>query len=145
MKATPELERFEQACRKGGLKLTHQRKEVYKAIFKAKDHPSVDEIYTVVQRRTPSISLDTVYRTVDTFEELGLVRRFQGSDGRFRFDTNTDTHQHLVCTRCHRIQDLHWSDIEELPLPRVVGWSGLSLAHVEIKGLCSDCRSSSRR
>lgn len=140
MNTTPDLEKFEQVCRQAGLKLTHQRMEIYKAIYKAEDHPSVEDIYAVVKRRNPSISLDTVYRTVGTFEQLGLVQKFQGSNGRFRFDTNLESHQHLVCTRCNRIQDLQWSDLANLKMPRMSGWSGLTLSHVEIKGLCSDCR-----
>lgn len=131
---------FENACREQGLKITHQRVEVFKAIHKAKDHPSVEEIYAIVNRRIPSISLDTVYRTVDTFEKLGLVSRFQAPDGRFRFDTNIDIHQHLVCTKCGRIEDIHWDGLDRLKVPSVGGWSDLALASVEIKGLCEACR-----
>ena len=135
-----DMQQFEDACREQGLKVTHQRMEVFKAIHKAKDHPSVEDIYAIVNRRIPSISLDTVYRTVDTFEKLGLVSRFQAPDGRFRFDTNVDTHQHLVCTNCGKIEDIHWDGIESLRVPSVGGWSDLALASVEIKGLCDTCR-----
>ena len=133
---------FEQACREQGLKVTHQRVEVYKAIHKASDHPSVEDIYAIVKKRIPSISLDTVYRTVDTFEKLGLVSRFQAPDGRYRFDTNVEAHQHLVCAKCGKIEDIHWSGLEELAVPRVTGWSDLALASVEIRGLCEACRRS---
>lgn len=131
---------LETACREHGLKVTHQRIEVFKAIMKAVDHPSVEDIYAVVKRRMPTISLDTVYRTVDTFEQIGLVSRLTGSDGRFRFDTNLDTHQHLVCTRCNRIEDVYWDDLQQLSPPRTTGWSDVSVAHVELKGLCSQCK-----
>lgn len=134
------MTRFESACREQGLKITHQRVEVFRAIYKAKDHPSVEEIYDVVHRRIPSLSLDTVYRTVDTFEKLGLVSRFQAPDGRYRFDTNVDLHQHLVCASCGRIEDIHWEGLESLRVPSVPGWSDLHLSSVEIKGLCETCR-----
>jgi Fur family peroxide stress response transcriptional regulator len=134
------MTRFESACREQGLKITHQRVEVFRAIYKAKDHPSVEEIYDVVHRRIPSISLDTVYRTVDTFEKLGLVSRFQAPDGRYRFDTNVDLHQHLVCASCGRIEDIHWEGLESLRVPSVPGWSDLHLSSVEIRGLCETCR-----
>lgn len=131
---------LEQACRDHGLKLTHQRIEVFRAITKAPDHPSVEEIHAMVKRVMPTISLDTVYRTVDTFEEVGLVSRLSAPDGRFRFDTNLDNHQHLVCTRCKKIEDFTWNGLDQLSMPRPKGWSDLAVAHVELRGLCSECR-----
>lgn len=131
---------FETACRERGLKLTHQRIEVYKAIIRAKEHPSVEDIFRLVKRRIPSIAQDTVYRTVDTLAELGLVIKFTGPDGRNRFDTNLEKHQHLVCTRCHKIEDIHWVVFEALSLPKVGGWTGLEIGHVEFEGLCAECR-----
>ncbi len=131
---------FEEACRRHGLKMTAQRIEVFRAVMTAPDHPSVEQIHSVVRRRLPSISLDTVYRTVDTFEEIGLVTRLTGADGRFRFDSNLEQHQHLVCVRCQRIEDIHWSGLETLAPPRPTGWSRVAVGHVELRGLCSSCR-----
>lgn len=135
-----EMARFELVCREHNLKVTHQRSEVFRAILEAPDHPSVEDIYSVVHRRIPSISLDTVYRTLDTFSQIGLVKRFVSTDGRYRFETNHELHQHLVCTRCGRIEDFQWDGMEKLRLPKVTGWSEIEIANVEIHGLCRQCR-----
>jgi len=135
-----DLTRFETICRDHGLKVTHQRVEVFKAVGESSGHPSVEEVYAIVAPRVPTISLDTVYRTLETFGELGIVKRFMSSDGRYRFDNNIDQHQHLVCTRCGKIEDIDWTAIQGLALPKVSGWTGMSLGHVEVHGLCQACR-----
>ncbi|MBD3258057.1 transcriptional repressor, partial [candidate division GN15 bacterium] len=101
---------------------------------------SVEDIYSVVHQRLRSISLDTVYRTVDTFSNLGVVKRFMAADGRYRFDINLDQHQHLVCMKCGRIEDVHIEGLDRLAIPHVAGWSDIALGDIEIKGLCSRCR-----
>ena len=135
-----EFGRFEAACREHGLKVTHQRTEVFRAVLEAKSHPSVEDIYGVVNIRIPSISLDTVYRTLDTFSTIGIVKRFMSADGRYRFDTNLDQHQHLVCMKCGKIEDVHWDGFERLNLPEIDGWRMVSVASVEIHGLCRECQ-----
>lgn len=142
MTKTIDIQRLESACRAHGLKLTHQRTEVFKALTGAKTHPSAEDIYRRVRRRIPSISPDTVYRTLDTLQEIGLIGRFSGPDGRARFDPNLETHQHLVCRRCGRIEDIHWEELEKLDLPDQPDWSNLSLVQVELNGLCRACRES---
>ena len=135
-----DLGRFELACREHNLKVTHQRSEVFRVVIEAHGHPSVEDIYDVVHQRIPSVSLDTVYRTLDTFSQIGLVKRFKSTDGRYRFETNHEVHQHLVCVKCGRIEDFQWDGMEKMQLPKVDGWSDIELANVEIHGLCSRCR-----
>ena len=135
-----QVSSFEKISREKGLKVTPQRVEIFKAIGKAIGHPSVEEIYEVVKRILPAISLDTVYRTINMFEHMGIVKKIIADNGTFRFDTNLDNHQHLICIVCGRIEDYNWVDFERLALPETSKWTDLEVANVEIKGICKDCR-----
>ena len=139
-----DIQPLEAACRAHGLKLTHQRTEVYRTLAGSETHPSVEEIYRQVRRRIPSISPDTVYRTLDTLQRIGLIGRFNGPDGRARFDATIESHQHLVCTQCGRIEDIHWEELENLSLPDRPDWSNLALVQVELNGLCRVCQERTR-
>jgi len=70
------IERFENACRDRKLKITQQRLEVFRELARYPGHPTADDIYGRVRRRLKTISLDTVYRTIGTFEKHVLISGF---------------------------------------------------------------------
>jgi Fur family peroxide stress response transcriptional regulator len=136
-----EMQAFEQTCREWGMRVTHQRLEIFRELASAKGHPSAEEIYNRVHKRLPSIALDTVYRTIDTFENMNLVKRVKFMDNRTRFDTNIITHHHLVCTECNRIEDFYWPAFDNLKVPDTLkDWGVVDTKHAEIRGLCRKCR-----
>ena len=69
------LDKFKAISLEKGLRLTHQRLEILRELVGAKDHPSAEMVFGRVRRRLPTISLDTVYRTLSTFDELGIIMR----------------------------------------------------------------------
>lgn len=91
-----KLQELETACSKSGLKMTGPRKTILKVLVEAEDHPSVDEIYARVKAVDPSVSMATVYRTVNTLDELNLVTKHEFKEGFARFETNTDHHHHMI-------------------------------------------------
>ena len=64
-----KMSAFEQACRAAGLKLTHQRLEIYRELAMSSDHPSAESLYKRLKKKLPTISQDTIYRTLSTLEE----------------------------------------------------------------------------
>ena len=139
------IERFESACRNKKLKITQQRLEVFRELARYPGHPTADNIYSRVRRRLKTISLDTVYRTIGTFEKHGLIKRLQLIDNTARYDINLEKHHHLVCTRCRKIEDFYWPDFDRLNLPRGAReWGSPDSKHVEIHGLCQKCRKKMR-
>ena len=134
------LEKFKKICEACGIKLTYQRLEIYRVLLDAKDHPSAEDIFARVQERVPTISLDTVYRTLATFEKFGLIRKIYSLDEKARFDPNVSHHHHLVCTKCHKITDFEWSEIDSLPLPPVTQeWGEVKDRYLELRGICKNC------
>jgi Fur family peroxide stress response transcriptional regulator len=135
-----KLKRFEDICRGRGIRLTHQRIELFREIAMDKSHPSAEEIYVRIRLKMPTISLDTVYRTLSTFESFGLIGRLEALDDRARFDSNPRPHCHLVCHRCKEVKDLEWPEFEDAPLPpQTRGWGHIKSRHIEIRGFCGKC------
>lgn len=141
-----ELERMIEILREHGLRLTHQRLEILRVLAADSSHPSVEQIYDRVVKRVPTISLDTVYRTITSFEKYGAVKRVEVLDDKSRFDTNPQHHHHLICKRCKRIEDFHWPAFDRLDVPdKLNAWGMVDSKQVEIRGLCSDCRGKTKR
>ena len=135
-----QVELLRKLCSEHGMRLTTQRLGIFRVIEKAKDHPSAYDVYKRIRSRHPITSHDTVYRTLDTFAEWGLVDRVEFLDAKIRFDPNTKPHHHYICTACGGIRDFYWNDFDEVDLPPEVGeWGQPKTRHAQIKGVCAEC------
>jgi len=135
-----QVELLKKLCRENGMKLTPQRLEIFRAIDGAKDHPSAYEVYQRVKAHHPTISHDTVYRTLDTFDQWGLVDKVEFLDAKIRFDPNVKPHHHFICTKCGGIRDFIWNDFDEVDLPPDSReWGQPKSRHAQIKGVCARC------
>ncbi|MEW6595102.1 MAG: transcriptional repressor [Thermodesulfobacteriota bacterium] len=134
------LAAFETLCREKGLKLTHQRLEIYRELLTAVDHPSVDDLFQRVRKNIPTISLDTVYRTLAMLEEAGMIKRIQTAEGHARFEPDYGVHHHLVCRRCQKIEDFHWKEFDAMAMPpELKDWGEIKTRNIQIEGICSAC------
>jgi Fur family peroxide stress response transcriptional regulator len=132
--------RFEEVCRSAGVKLTHQRIEIFRELARASDHPDAEAVYRGVAKRIPTMSLDTVYRTLWLLGDLGLITTLGPHRGGARFDANLNRHHHFVCRRCGLTRDFYSEAFDGLKLPRSVGTVGsVETTHVEARGLCRAC------
>lgn len=131
---------FRKICKQLGLKLTHQRLEIYNAMMDMEDHPSVEEVFDAIKPKIPTISFDTVYRTLALFERNNIIQRIQYLDSKTRYDSNMDEHYHLVCKRCHNIQDFYWPDMDNLKAPDDTNdWGKIDNRYLELRGVCQGC------
>ena len=134
------MRRFEQACRSHGLKLTHQRAEIFRTLARSEEHPNAEIVYRRVHRRVPAVSLDTVYRTLGTLEERGVLHRAEVSFGPARYDANTEHHHHFLCTKCGLVRDVYSQKMNRLPLPDSVKALGTVTSwQLHLRGLCTRC------
>ncbi len=90
-----------------GYKVTPQRLAVFNILRNTKEHPSVDSIYNKLQPTYPTMSLATVYKSLEVFKELGLVQELNVGEGSFRYDANTNQHPHIICIKCGRVDDIN--------------------------------------
>lgn len=132
---------FTQACTERGVKLTHQRLEVYRELAAAEEHPDAETIWRRVRARIPTIARDTVYRNLKMLAEHGLISIVGMSHERLRFDANMEHHHHFVCVECGAIRDFTSPQFEQLSCPVEAAALGTPVTvHVEVKGVCTTCR-----
>ena len=134
------LAHFRAVCRNAGVKLTHQRLEIFREMARTDNHPDAAAIYNGVRGRMPTVSLDTVYRTLWLLDDLGLITTIGAHRERTRFDANLSRHHHFVCVRCGLTRDFYSDEFDELRLPKSVDAIGRAeRTHVEVRGVCLEC------
>ncbi|MDX9721066.1 MAG: transcriptional repressor [Myxococcota bacterium] len=137
------LARFTQAARDAGLKLTQQRLEIFRELASRVDHPSAEALFKALKPRLPTVSLDTIYRTLWMLAELNVALTLGPKQGSVRFDANLEQHHHFVCTQCGLTRDFNSEALDALPLPEEAQAFGTAQRlQLEVRGLCIDCSDS---
>ena len=132
---------FSAACRRHGVKATHQRTEIIRELAGTEEHPDAETIYARVRKRIPAMALDTVYRTLRLLEENGVISRVGSIRDKARFDANSDRHHHFVCSECGLIGDFYSDVLDRFPVPREVAAMGrVDAVYVELRGHCRKCQ-----
>ncbi len=125
------------------LRMTRQRKVILEELCKVKTHPSADEVYEMVRKRLPRISLGTVYRNLEILSESGDIQKLEPGCSLKRFDGDTSEHCHIRCVRCDRIADAPLPDVK-FDLEQVESSDFEITGHrLEFLGLCSECSDNS--
>lgn len=124
--------------RRAGYRVTRQRLAVYAFLHGNESHPTVDDIHTGVTGEFPKMSVATVYKSVESLVDVGLVKPIYLGHAATRFDASTEEHAHFRCTACNQIVDV---PMDQAPVARdhldrceIIGSS------VEFYGFCSSCR-----
>jgi Fur family transcriptional regulator, peroxide stress response regulator len=138
------LEHFKTVAKEEGVKLTHQRLEIFREVASSVEHPDAETVFRTVQARMPTVSIDTVYRTLWMLNDLGLVTTLGPRRESVRFDANLEQHHHFVCMRCGFARDFVSVELNALPIPDAVKELGSVVAtHVEVRGVCESCANKS--
>ena len=132
---------FEEMCKNRGLSITVQRQQVYQALMAFTSHPTVDVVYDQVRKSIPTISRATVYRTLETLADEGLIQRVLHPGSSARYDGNPKPHNHLVCTVCGKTEDCMDSDLNAMSCPSHSS-TGFMISNCEItfRGVCPECQ-----
>lgn len=140
LEITRRIEKFRDAIHRTGAKLTHQRLIIFREVASSLAHPDAETIFKAVRKEMPSISLDTVYRTLSFLSDLGVITPLSPSRERLRFDANLARHHHYVCLECGQVMDFESVEMNSIPVPKTVTQLGsIVTTHVEVRGICSDC------
>ena len=120
---------------------TKQRRVILEELQKLTLHPTAAELYEIVRKRLPKISLGTVYRNLELLAQNNIIQKLDISGTEARFDGNPERHCHIRCVVCGRVGDLH--DLPPDPLRRKIkeanGWEILGY-RIEFVGTCPKCR-----
>jgi Fe2+ or Zn2+ uptake regulation protein len=127
--------------RERGLRATSQRVVMHRLLRDRDRHVSAEELLSEASERLPGVSLPTVYATLELFEQLGILRRVNGGGGTLLWDTRADTHHHMICRNCGRIEDLETPfDLERARRSAARSGFEADRAEVVVSGLCTRCR-----
>jgi Fe2+ or Zn2+ uptake regulation protein len=127
--------------RSHGRKVTAQRQRIFAALQGNISHPTAESVYEAVKAEMETISLKTVYQTLNELAAMGEVLVLNLGTGTSRFDPNVEkVHHHLVCRSCGKVRDLH-ADFSDVTVPAGCGDEfEVGEAEVVFRGLCGDCR-----
>jgi Fur family peroxide stress response transcriptional regulator len=100
--------------RDSNLKVTPQRVAVLEALNNLKNHPTADKIKEYVVKNHPNIALGTIYKTLETFVEKGLVKKVKTEKDVMRYDAILENHHHLYCEDTERIEDFFDDKLDSL-------------------------------
>ncbi len=138
------LDRFQRYLRTRRLPVTTQRIAIARAVFEAEEHLSVEALEKKLKQGGIRVGTATVYRTLDSLVESGLLRAHDFGEGFRRFEPVTDAlpHEHLVCVRCGSVQEFQNERLERM-IPLIADeFQFLHQRHrIEIYGTCRSCRS----
>jgi Fur family peroxide stress response transcriptional regulator len=134
-----------EAFRKKGYKATPQRIAICRFALRTREHPSAQRIYNEVKVLFPTVSLATVYKTLQTLSELGLVQELSFPQGEARFDSYMQPHINLLCTQCGKVTDLDDVALREI-VERVASRAKFNATgqRLDIYGICDKCRKKAR-
>lgn len=127
--------------KKHGLKATPQRIAIYDYLLHTEAHPTVDTIYASLHPTHPTMSLATVYKTVESLREAGLIQQLNVGEECFRYDARTSSHPHVQCLHCRRVFDLAPASFTDLPdRARAQSSFLITQAQLYFYGLCPECQ-----
>lgn len=142
---SPNTSSIQQILRDNGSRITPQRESILEVFFQYQDdHLSAEDIFKILKKDTRlSISLATVYRTINTLMELGILREIDlGQEHKhYELAHEEDSHYHIICTNCdhHKTIEFHSAEIDNLA-NKIAQQYNVEVSNIELKiiGLCKD-------
>lgn len=137
--ANPQTEPIVNLLKDHHIRITPQRVAIMKTI-KELAHPTAEQIHAQLIDDYTNMSFATVYNTLRSLKEVGLVREIRCGEGCTRFEALEKKHYHLICKNCGRIDDIVFDPV--INIPELEGKSGFTLSdhNIELYGLCPECK-----
>ena len=122
--------------------MTKQREVIIEELRSVTTHPTADQIYEMVRKRLPKISIGTIYRNLDILSEINMIQKIEWGGTQKRFDGNIEDHHHVRCRVCGKVEDLMSDPIAADEIEKI--YSGAKgyyeLTHkLELVGVCPEC------
>jgi len=129
-----------EALRKKGYKATPQRIAICRIILNSRTHPSAQQVYEEVKKIHSTVSLATVYKTLEVLRDLDLIQEINFPKGQARFDSYMNPHINLVCLKCGSITDLDDATVKEITRKVIASTKFKPTGQrVDVNGICQKC------
>lgn len=133
----PIFEDLKKQLTEKDIPLSYQRLKVLEYLVRDRSHPTVDMIYKALKTNIPTLSKTTIYNTLRTLLQAGLVNAVTIEDNETRYDIEIDCHGHFKCKSCGTIYNfsadlnsLDCSDIDQFQINR---------RDIYFSGICEKC------
>ena len=123
----------------GSTKQFRKRNAILEVLRGTDTHPSAEMVHEMLQKEHPDISLATVYRNLAWFKTQGMIQSVATVRGIERFDANTDSHVHFICSDCDAVLDLHQIEVP-LALGEKCTDCRIDSCQLTFTGLCGKCQ-----
>lgn len=122
------------------LRMTNQRKIILEELCKVYFHPTAGDVYEMVRKKLPKVSLGTVYRNLELLSNRNTIQKLDFGEPHKRFDGNPEPHYHINCTQCGRVDDapIELKPSLEKEAEQASGYR-LHSHHISYSGICPDC------
>lgn len=122
---------------KRNIRLSYRRLKVLEYLCQNQNHPTADQIYINLQTKIPNLSRTTIYNTIHTLLEAGLMREINIEDNEKRYDIITKNHGHFKCVECSTIFDFD-TDIDTIAFEELNNFKIID-KNLYVKGICPKC------
>ena len=122
------------------LRMTNQRRAILQELTKSCAHLTADELYDLVRKKLPKISLATVYRNLEILSDAGVIAKLEVSGRQKRYDADVSLHHHIHCVRCHRVDNID-GFISEVDMTAMACHDQYEVTgyRLDISGICPQC------
>ncbi|MGI6420622.1 MAG: Fur family transcriptional regulator [Syntrophomonadaceae bacterium] len=131
------FEDLKEKLKKKNINLSYQRLKVLEYLTQVRTHPTVDQIFTDLQKDISTLSKTTVYNTLRVLVQAGLVRVITIEDNETRYDIDVRDHGHFKCESCGKIYDFN-IDMNSLIVKDLNNFK-IDDKNVYFKGICPQC------
>ena len=133
-----QIHNIDKYLQKAEIKPSYQRLQIFKYIYKNKNHPTVDMIFNKLSIEIPTLSKTTIYNTLKLFVKKNIIQIINIEDNETRYDADISTHGHFKCCNCAQIYDFSF-DNSKLKFEELDGFE-IKQTHLYIKGICKKCQ-----
>lgn len=136
------MENLIKFLKESNCKITPQRIAIYNILKESNDHPNAEAIYRKLEPAYPTISLATIYKSLELFDQLGLIQVINIGENSFRYDCKAFSHPHLICSICHKVEDLNVDYFKDLT-EKVESTTQYKISKQQLSfyGVCPECGS----
>jgi Fe2+ or Zn2+ uptake regulation protein len=135
-------EKYVKILKDHSIKITSQRLEILKYLDEHHTHPDVEEIYSELKKKHPSLSRTTVYNSLEILKKNKIVQSLTISGSELRYDVEESLHHHFLCKKCGAILDI---SITCPNMNRILdGGHRVEEVHGYFKGICKNCQTNEK-
>ena len=123
--------------------MTNLNQSILEMVRNSKGHLTAEEAFLLAKKKKIDVSMASIYRILGKLADDGLIRKFSVSGGADVFDKTLDEHEHLICSKCGKVKDIHIKDLKK----KLVKEVGVKISDYElsINYICEDCKKKEER